>query len=105
MGLIDLARINSKSIIERTIDQVSSVLDDEVVILNTNTGKYFNLNPVGSRVWEIIETPSSIEAIVNQIMDEYSVDRDRCQSDIIQLTGKLLDADLVKVHPEQALNT
>jgi len=105
MGTSDLAGINLKTIIERSTDQVSSVLDGEVVILNTNTGKYFNLNPVGSRVWEMIETPCSIESIVARILDEYSVDSVKCQHDILQLTGKLLDANLVKVHPEQGLIT
>ena len=35
-------------------DILSRILDGEAVLLDLASGTYFGLNPVGSRVWELI---------------------------------------------------
>ena len=83
------------SLVSRSADQVSTTLQDEVVILNVKTGKYYNLNPVGSRIWELIEQPASVNLIVDAIMNEYNVERERCLQDISNILQSMQGAGLI----------
>lgn len=101
MGNTDL---NLNSLVSRSKDQVSSVLDDETVILNVKTGKYFNLKEVGKRIWELIEKPTPIATIVQEIFSEYEVDLEKCQGDTLNLVTSLHEAGLVVVSEDAAPN-
>jgi hypothetical protein len=77
-------------------DQVSADLKGEAVILNLKTGKYYSLNPVGTRIWELIENPQTIQSLVDAIEDEYQVERERLEKDVFAVFTKLLNASLVE---------
>jgi hypothetical protein len=63
---------------------VYAALDDGAVLLNTDSGVYFGLDPVGSRIWELVGGPGGVaEAdIVHQLTTEYAVDVERLQADV-----------------------
>jgi hypothetical protein len=73
-------------------------LDDGAVILNMDTGVYYGLDPVGSRIWALISGgTSTLEAIVSQLEREYAVKRDRLEADVASLLRALEAKGLVKV--------
>ena len=83
--------------ISRSPDQVSTVLQGEVVILNVKSSKYYNLNPVGSRIWELLEQPNGFISIVDAIIAEYNVERDRCESDVTNILRAMYEAGLIQI--------
>ena len=80
-----------------TKDQVSTTLQGESVILNMKSGVYFGLNPVGARIWELVQQPISVELIQHTIISEYKVESERAKSDVLGLLKQLSDAGLVEV--------
>jgi hypothetical protein len=76
-------------------DQVSSELHQESVILDLKSGMYFGLNPVGARIWQLVQQPASVDAIIQTILDEYDVAPAQCEADVMQLLGKLDEAGLI----------
>ena len=90
--------VNSK--ISRSTDQVSTELQGDAVILNVKTGKYFNLNSVGSHIWKLLEEPKSMLSIVEAILSEYDVERARCEEDVFNVLRKLQLAGLVEIASE-----
>ena len=66
---------------------VSQVADDEAVLLDIESGKYFSLNPVGSRIWELCDGNRSASEIVAVICDEFDVAADVASAD----TAEILD--------------
>ncbi|MEO1692586.1 MAG: PqqD family protein, partial [Cyanobacteria bacterium J06631_6] len=48
-----------------------SEIDSEAVILDVNSGTYFGLNEVSNRIWQLLQTPASEPAIIEQILAEY----------------------------------
>ncbi len=82
--------------VSRSTEQVSADLEGDAVILNVKSGKYYSLNPVGARVWQLIESPISLKALHAALMEEYDVESDRCKEDLLQLIEKLVDAGLVQ---------
>ena len=51
---------------------VSERLDDELIILNLETGKYHQLNDTGSFIWDLLgKRELSIEQIINEVQVHY----------------------------------
>lgn len=85
------------SIISASPDQVSSQLGDESVILNIKACTYFGLNEVGSRIWSLIQKPASVDSVIQSLLDEYDVDPEQCEADVLNLVKELIDAALIEV--------
>ncbi len=70
-------------------DQVSCKLDGDTVILNLKDGVYYELNSVAARLWELMETPTSIDALLQIIVREYDTTPERARQDIAKLLDDL----------------
>jgi hypothetical protein len=64
-------------------------LDGEVVLLNLETGVYFGLDPVGSRIWSLIDGRRTTAQVVTAIVEEYDVDAPTCETDVARLVASL----------------
>lgn len=78
-------------------DQVFCKMEDDVVILNTSSGVYFGLDPVGRRVWDLIQEPMAVDTLRDTLMADYEVDADRCMHDLLALLAKLAEHGLIEV--------
>ena len=76
---------------------VSCDLDGETAILDLKDGIYYGLDPVGAKIWNLIQKPIILKEIIKIILDEYDVNKDQCTNDIFELIEELLDNRLVKV--------
>ncbi len=71
-------------------------LAGETVLLNLNTGVYFGLDPVGSRIWQLIQDSRPLHQILTILLDEFEVDQTRCETDLIQLVSSLCEHGLLE---------
>ena len=74
-------------------------LDGEAVILNLDSGMYFGLDRVGTRVWQILEQDGHLAAVVERLLDEYDVAPDVLRADVARLVAALVEKGLVVVSP------
>ena len=79
-------------------DVVSCDLDGETAILNIESGIYFGLDPVGTKIWNSLKEPCKISDLVDMILSEYDVDEERCKNDVIELINNLKENGLAKVN-------
>ena len=77
--------------------QVASDLGGEVAILNFQTGVYHGLDEVGQRVWDQLQSPTTVSDLRAAILSEYVVDEETCNLDLKELLQQLLDAGLIEV--------
>lgn len=82
--------------VSRTSSAVSAEIDGQMVALDINKGVCYGLNEVATRIWQIIETPSSTREIADILIEEYEVDRDMCEAHVRDLLADLLAADLAQ---------
>ena len=94
--------ISLDSIVVASHELVAANLDGEVVILGFKSGSYFGLDHVGALVWELIQEPHRIVDIRDRILDEYDIEPARCEQDLFNLLGDLLDKQLIDIHMETA---
>lgn len=71
------------------------VIEGEAVILSLDTKILRGLNPVGSRVWELIDGQRSVEEIVGVIVQEFDVSQEAAAGDVGDFVRELLAKSLV----------
>ena len=67
------------------------VIDGEAVLILSDSAEINVLNPVGSRIFELIDRETSLEQIVETIVREYNVDRSDAERDTLTFVKELVD--------------
>lgn len=76
---------------------MSTNLAGVVVILGLEDGFYYQLEGVGVRVWELIQTRQRLADLVDRIVAEYDVTRDTALVDLSKLLDDLVAHRLVTI--------
>ena len=76
-------------------DQMSCGLDDEAVILSIKKGVYYTLNPCGNRIWSLIQKPITVGTIRDTLLEEFAVDKETCENDLLSLLSVMNQEGLV----------
>jgi hypothetical protein len=76
-------------------------LGEEVAILNSQTGTYFGLDPVGARIWCLMAEGMSIDKVVSTLLSEYGVEEERLRNDLDELIEQLVARALVKISNDE----
>ncbi len=74
---------------------VSRELEGEAVMLNLESGVYFGLDEVGTRIWALIREHGSLRKVFELMQREYAVDAPTLESDLIRLVEELQAKGLV----------
>ncbi|MDZ4992164.1 lasso peptide biosynthesis PqqD family chaperone [Clostridium perfringens] len=83
------------SIVSQKEDIDVTELNGEKVMMNLDKGKYFMLNETGSVIWDAINEPKSISEIIESIINEYDIDKETCESKVLEYLEKLNHEELV----------
>lgn len=78
-------------------DVLISRLQEESVILNLDSERYFGLDDVGTRMLSVLSTSESIESAYQSLLDEYDVDSQVLRQDLLALVENLVRQGLVEV--------
>ena len=79
-----------------------SGLQDESVILNLNSERYFGLDDVGTRMMSVLNTSDSIQSAYETLLKEYEVEPEVLRQDLTSIVEQLMDQGLVKITSEPA---
>ena len=92
--------VTVNSTVAAATGQVSCDLAGEAVILHLKGGAYYGLDPVGARIWNLIQEPRTVSDVRDAILQEYEVDSDRCERDVLALLQELAAKDLIEIKDE-----
>ena len=76
-------------------------LGEEVAILNSQTGTYFGLDAVGSRIWCLMADGAAVDEVVSTLLTEYGVDEQRVRDDLRELIDQLAARSLVQISNDE----
>lgn len=80
-------------------DVLFQELQGDAVLLDLKTGVYFGLDRVGTRMWHLMGETKALSGVVDTILEEFDVTRERCSADILTLVGRLEEQGLLSVEP------
>ena len=85
-------------------DVLISQLQEESVILNLDSERYYGLDDVGTRFLSILTSSESIETAYDRLRNEYDVDPQILRDDLLALVENLIDQGLVEISRKDAKN-
>ena len=83
------------TVLSRREGLMAADMNGSAVMMDIMTGKYYNLGEVGGRIWEMLEEPISLAALVQKLTAEYDVSAERCRSDILPFLDTLIERGLL----------
>jgi hypothetical protein len=64
-------------------------LDGEAVLLNVDTGIYYGLDPMGTRVWRLLVAGATPRHICDALLEEFEVEPSRLAHDVFRFLNQL----------------
>jgi hypothetical protein len=68
---------------------------DEVMLLDFERGVYYGLDPVGSRIWELLAEGKTVDEVVDTMSAEYDAGESTLRTDVANLIADLEKNGLV----------
>jgi len=68
----------------------SRILDGEAVVVLPLESLVYTFDPVGTRIWELIDGKKKIASIVNEIQNEYEASPEAAKQDTIDFIQELV---------------
>ena len=74
-----------------------SGLQDESVLLNLDSERYYGLDDVGTRMFSVLTSSDSVQSAWERLKNEYDVDHEVLRQDLIALVESLVEQGLIEV--------
>lgn len=75
---------------------LSTEVDGELVALDVTKGVCYGLNRVGTRIWQLLESPRSARQIADILVGDFDVSPEECLEQTGSLLRELVAAELVE---------
>ena len=98
----DPSPLSLETVVCTRSNQVSSRVGDELVVLDLDGSLYYSLDPVGARIFELLERPTSLRAVLDTVVAEFEVDAETARADLLALVNNLVAQKLVEARPSGA---
>lgn len=72
-------------------------IDGEAVLLELESGRYFGLDPIGTRMWRALDRHGRVRAAYEDLLAELEVEEERLREDLLNLIDQLAERGLMTV--------
>jgi hypothetical protein len=72
------------------------LMGDEAIIVNFTSSFFFNLNPVGTFIWERCDGQHTLEQIAADLTDEFEVSSEEAARDCREFIDSLVEQGLLQ---------
>jgi hypothetical protein len=72
-------------------------LNGEAVVLSLANGRYYGMNSVAARIWELVQNACSAIAIEKAILLEYEVEPEVCRQQVSEFIQRMIAEELIVV--------
>lgn len=89
--------MNIKSKITLSKNVFAQEIDEETIILDSETQEYFSINEIGKVIWSLIEEKKNLEEIKAEMLDMYEVPEEQIEKDLLNFIQALEQKGLIKI--------
>jgi hypothetical protein len=80
-------------------------IDDETLLFDSETEKFFTLNEVGTVMWEVISKNSSIIGVYEELKEIFDIEEEQLEYDFSIFTKALYEQGLFQILPPPSNNS
>jgi hypothetical protein len=95
--MIDVLQLD-KLVVSIPPDVLFQEVGEETVILSIESGNYFGLNPVASRLWDLFQEGRSMKEVIATTLAEFEVSEECLRADLEKFLGQLQSRGLIAIH-------
>jgi len=74
-------------------------LDNEMIIMDMDSGKYFGLNETGAAIWTLISKHHTLGEVLKRLLEEYEVPAQQLENELRGFLKAIYEKGLVDVEP------
>jgi hypothetical protein len=93
---------NLDDVLVRRADVLARETSEGAVLVDVVTGGCWELNRVGSALWSLLESPTSLRSVCDALRTRYDVAAGVIERDVLVLAAELSKAGLVS-HPARSV--
>jgi hypothetical protein len=75
---------------------LATEIDGDVVMMDVGSGRYFHLDNTGSKIWTMMDGPTTVSDICDRLLKAYDGDAGKIQADVLAFFARMEASDLVR---------
>lgn len=88
------------SVVRARSDLLTTEIDGEAVMMDVESGKYFTLDIIGTRIWKALADPVEIAVLCRTLEQEFDAPLPVIERNVLALMADLQDRNLVIITVE-----
>ncbi len=90
--------MQNKVAIQRAPGAVEATVYDQAVSLSSLDFSYHALDPVGARIWSLLETPHVFGDLIVELTSSYSIEAETCHTDVKPFVERMCEIGVLLAH-------
>ena len=87
----------TKEEFQQNSEIIVTEMDGSLMMMSIEEGKYFELNPVSKRIWELLEEPSTVEFVCGRLLEEFEVLEEQCEAEVVSHFNELYSKKIISI--------
>lgn len=87
----------NQSLFIRSQSALTTPIKDELVMFDSDAGKYYGFNQVASAIWNHLEKAMTINMLCKRLTGEFDISYDQCHKEVIEFLPRLIKRGLIEV--------
>jgi len=83
------------TIYKRRDDWVGTQVEDHLVMIHLDSGRYIALNDTAAEAWQLLEQPRDRDSLVAELTQRFAVEPEQCGASVDKLMERMRAFDLV----------
>jgi len=92
-----MALISSETIIQHSLNQVSTEVNNDLMILDIEHGSYIKLDEIGKTIWLELENPKSFADLVKALQQQFDATEEEIATETKEFVENLVGKKLLEL--------
>ncbi|MDF1884373.1 PqqD family protein [Sulfurimonas sp. SAG-AH-194-C21] len=75
-------------------------IDDESLLMDANTKLFYELNDMGSVLWETLQHHTNFDGVVKEMLQNYDVSQEQLQNDLMLFSKEPIEKEMIIINEE-----
>lgn len=90
--------IRADSVIQRTKNHLDTQLDDEVILMQIESGQIYGMAETAEVIWGQLSEPATFGQLIDHLVEQFDVDRGTCITEVSQFLFDLEKQKFVEIN-------
>ena len=87
--------ITLDSIVSINPDILTSDVEEELLMMDMDSGYYYGLQGVGKQIWELIEAPIKVRDVCADLLTRYDIDAETVEREVLAFLRDMQEQALI----------